>query len=98
MSVYLVATITIHDRQTYARYEAGFMDIFSQYDGKMLAVDDHAEVLEGNWDHSRTVLVEFPSSGQARAWAIGVRISGLPNWASTEPSRYSTIECTMLCG
>ena len=29
---------------------------------------------------------------------MGVRMSGAPSWASTEPSAYSTIECTMLCG
>jgi len=29
---------------------------------------------------------------------MGVRMSGLPSWASTEPSSYSTMECTMLCG
>jgi len=31
-------------------------------------------------------------SGQARAWAMGQRMSGLPNCAKTEPSTYSTIE------
>src|SRR5882762_6943266 len=37
-------------------------------------------------------------SGYASAWAIGVRMSGCPSWAITEPSAYSTIECTTLCG
>ena len=32
------------------------------------------------------------------AWAIGMRMSGLPSCASTEPSTYSTSECMMLCG
>lgn len=68
MSAYLVATITIHNRQTYGQYEAGFMEIFSQYQGKMLAVDDSTDVLEGDWDFTRTVLLEFPSAEEARAW------------------------------
>ena len=29
-------------------------------------------------------------SGQARLWAIGIRMSGAPSWARTEPSSYST--------
>ena len=36
--------------------------------------------------------------GYASACAIGVRMSGLPSCASTEPSTYSTIEWITLCG
>ncbi|MEM9624308.1 MAG: DUF1330 domain-containing protein [Pseudomonadota bacterium] len=68
MSVYLIATININDRDTYARYEAGFMEIFSQYNGTMLAVDDNARTMEGQWDYTRTVLVQFPSAAEADAW------------------------------
>ena len=39
MSVYLVALINIHDRAEYANYAAGFIEVFNQYDGKLLAVD-----------------------------------------------------------
>ena len=37
-------------------------------------------------------------SGKDRPNAIGTRISGVPSCASTELSRHTTIECTMLCG
>ena len=37
-------------------------------------------------------------SGNASAWAIGVRMSGCPSSASTEPSTYSTSEWMTLCG
>ena len=36
--------------------------------------------------------------GQARQWAIGIRMSGEPSWATTEPSRNSTSPCTTDCG
>ncbi len=68
MAVYIVAKITINDRERYARYEAGFMNIFSQHGGKMLAVDDQVEVLEGDWSCTRTVIAEFPSREEALAW------------------------------
>ena len=29
---------------------------------------------------------------------MGIDMSGMPSWAMTEPSMYSTIEWTMLCG
>ena len=37
-------------------------------------------------------------SGQARQFAIGTRMSGGPSWATSDPSRYSTMPCTIDCG
>ena len=68
MSVYVIARIDIHDRARYGEYEAGFMDIFSQYAGRVLAVDEAAEALEGTWACTRTVLIEFPSREDMLAW------------------------------
>lgn len=68
MAVYIVAKITINDRERYARYEAGFMNVFAEYAGRMLAVDDQVEVLEGDWSCVRTVIAEFPSREEALAW------------------------------
>lgn len=68
MTVYLLATLSIHDRETYSLYEAGFMEIFNQYKGKLLSVEEAPEMLEGDWPVSRTVLIEFPSRKNAMAW------------------------------
>ena len=68
MSHYLIATLDIVDRETYAQYEAGFMDVFSRYEGKMLAVDEKPRLLEGQWGWTRTVLIEFPDAEKALAW------------------------------
>ena len=68
MSAYIVAKITIHDRDRYGQYEAGFMDIFARHDGRMLAVDEAPEVIEGEWPVTRTVLVEFPDAAAMHAW------------------------------
>ena len=68
MSVYLIANIDIQDREQYANYEAGFMDIFAQFNGRMLAVDEDQTTLEGAWPYTRSVLIEFPSEQDARAW------------------------------
>jgi len=32
------------------------------------SVDEAAQVLEGDWNYMRTVLLEFPSEEQATAW------------------------------
>ena len=68
MTAYVVATITIRDRERYKQYEAGFMEIFADYNGRMLSVDESPEVLEGAWPHTRTVLISFPSSDDAHSW------------------------------
>ena len=68
MTYYLIARIDIDNREEYSKYEAGFMEIFSQYDGKMLSVDEAPKLIEGQWPVSRTVLIEFPSEDSAMAW------------------------------
>ena len=68
MSTYIVARISIHDRARYAEYEAGFMAVFQRFQGRMLAVDENHEVLEGDWPATRTVLISFPSAAAAREW------------------------------
>ncbi len=68
MPAYIVAQIQIDDREGYSKYEEGFMAIFTQFKGKMLAVDESPELLEGSWSFTRTVLIEFPSSADANSW------------------------------
>ena len=68
MSHYLIATIDILDRDEYARYEEGFLDVFSKYNGKLLSVDENPKLLEGSWTATRTVLIEFPSESEAMDW------------------------------
>ncbi|MEM7097497.1 MAG: DUF1330 domain-containing protein [Pseudomonadota bacterium] len=68
MPCYIVALINIHDRDTYSKYEAGFMDVFEQFNGTMLSVDEEPQVIEGDWSWTRTVLISFPSNADAQAW------------------------------
>ncbi len=44
------------------------IEIFRQYDGEFLAVDDDPLVLEGEKDYTLTVLVRFPDRAGALAW------------------------------
>jgi uncharacterized protein (DUF1330 family) len=68
MAVYLVAQITIHDREEYGIYEAGFLEVFAQFEGELLAVSEEPTVIEGQWPCTRTVLMRFPSAEEARRW------------------------------
>ena len=62
MAVYAVALINIGDRAGYAKYEQGFVEVFRQHSGKTLAVDESPIVKEGEWEYTRTVLIEFPDA------------------------------------
>jgi uncharacterized protein (DUF1330 family) len=44
------------------------MEIFSRYSGKLLAVDEAPIVKEGDWPHTRTILIEFPDADAFDAW------------------------------
>jgi|JI8StandDraft_2_1071088.scaffolds.fasta_scaffold256254_2 uncharacterized protein (DUF1330 family) len=69
MAVYLIARFTIHDRESYDQYDAAFMGVFQKFEGKLLSVDEAPVVMEGAFDFTRSVLIEFPSKAAAMAWA-----------------------------
>ena len=68
MSTFIVAQISIRDRDDYSKYESGFMEIFSKHSGRILSVDEDPQLLEGSWPFTRTVLIQFPSNKEAMAW------------------------------
>jgi len=68
MPVYIVVELTIHDRREYERYAAAFPEVFRRHPGEVLAVEERPEVLEGEWRHTRTVLLRFPDRAAAERW------------------------------
>ena len=68
MTAYIITQLTIHDREQYNKYSDGFEEVFNQFDGKMLSVDEEPTVLAGEWNATRSVLIEFPSKGSAIKW------------------------------
>ncbi len=68
MSVYFIAQLTIHDRERYAQYEAGFMAVLNEHGGALTAVDDAAEVVEGEWPYTRSVILRFEDRAAAMCW------------------------------
>lgn len=68
MSCYFIAQINIHDWNDYQKYLDGFDEVFSNYRGKVEAVDENPTVLEGEWSFQRTVVIRFPDEGEAKRW------------------------------
>ena len=68
MSAYFIANIRIHDQQEYNKYLALADEVFAKFNGRYLAVDEHPSILEGAWDYTKVVLIEFPSEKELRTW------------------------------
>lgn len=67
--VYAFAQLTITDRAAYDRYQARFMGVMKKFKGRLLAADEHPQVVEGQWDRDKVVLLEFPDESAFREWA-----------------------------
>jgi uncharacterized protein (DUF1330 family) len=90
MSVYIIAQIDIHDRAEYRKYEAGFMDVFSRYQGEVLVVEEHPEVIEGQWHCTRTAVLRFSDAEEAR------RFYHSPEYQALEPYRLRSSKNNMI--
>ena len=86
MPVYVIVQGKIEDRASLDQYMAKAGPTIAPYQGKLLAYDEEPEVIEGTLAHPRTVLVEFPSAKEARAWysspeyqkIVSLRLKGAP--------------------
>ena len=68
MSAYLIATETVHDETMFAEYRKQVVATLEAFGGKFVARGGKLTVLEGEWQHPRTVIIEFPSRESAEAW------------------------------
>ncbi len=68
MTAYVIVDIEITDPEGYKEYLKPASEAVKLYGGKYLARGGPNETLEGNWQAKRLVILEFPSTGQAKAW------------------------------
>ncbi|MDT5401146.1 MAG: hypothetical protein QOK33_4377 [Mycobacterium sp.] len=69
MTVYPIAQLKFVDRAAYGRYQIGFLGVFAQFNGTLLAADWHPEVIEGQTDVEKVALMSFPDRTTVTAWA-----------------------------
>ena len=68
MTVYLIGHIQITDPARYRDYEAGFLDALAPFEGTILAVDDAPQILEGEAQKGRVVILSFPNQQAQESW------------------------------
>ena len=69
MTVYAIAELRFTDRAAYDRYQSRFMEVFRRHPGTLLAADESPEVIEGEWDREKLVLMSFPDDASFLRWA-----------------------------
>ncbi|MCP3101837.1 DUF1330 domain-containing protein [Myxococcus sp. K15C18031901] len=90
MPAYVVFEVAVHDVQTYARYKQLAPPSVARYGGRYLVRGGATEALEGTWQPPRFVIIEFPSTEQARAWWSS------PEYAAAKALRHVSAHTMML--
>jgi uncharacterized protein (DUF1330 family) len=73
MPAYVVVQIEVEDAERYEAYKRQAPPSIAAYEGRYLVRGGPSTLLEGDWQPSRLVILEFPDAARARAW-----------WASPE--------------
>lgn len=68
MPVYVVAQGRIENREMLDQYVGKALPTIQTHGGRVLAFDETPEVVEGEIDHPRTVILEFDSQESFRKW------------------------------
>lgn len=68
MAVYIVAQHRVDDPDKLNEYVRQVIPSIHEHGGKILAVDESPEMVEGTVDFPRTVILEFPDNKTFRLW------------------------------
>jgi uncharacterized protein (DUF1330 family) len=68
MPAYVIVETDVHDPEQYARYQAASPDTVHAGGGRFVVRGGELRVLEGDWNPSRLVVLEFPDLEAAKRW------------------------------
>lgn len=69
MPAYVIGDVRdARDQEALAEYRRRNTDSVARHGGRFVARGGAVELLEGEWDTQRIVLIEFPDMAAARAW------------------------------
>ena len=68
MAAYVILDINVKDSVVYEEYKKKGAPTILEYGGKPLARGGKTEVLEGNWQPRRMVILEFKTMEDAKRW------------------------------
>jgi uncharacterized protein (DUF1330 family) len=68
LAAYIVVEVEVTDAERYAEYRTMVPASLAIYGGRFLVRGGAVETLEGDWQPSRFVILEFDSVEQAKRW------------------------------
>jgi uncharacterized protein (DUF1330 family) len=87
MSAYVFLEIEVKDPALYEEYKKLSPAAVAAYGGKYLVRGGSSEVLEGEWQPQRIVILEFESREQAKAWLNSPEYA--PAWEKRKKAAYT---------
>ena len=68
MTAFIVVDISVENATTYDQYKLLAPPSIAKYGGRYVARGGKTQLLEGSWQPSRLVILEFPSMERAQSW------------------------------
>ena len=68
MSGYLIANINVKNSEAYKEYVGKVKPTVEKFGGEYLVRNGEFKVIDGEWKHSRTVVIKFPTYEKALEW------------------------------
>jgi uncharacterized protein (DUF1330 family) len=68
LAAYVIVEVNVTDQQLFQEYAKGVPATIAAYGGKYIVRGGAVETKEGGWAPKRVVVLEFPSTVQARKW------------------------------
>lgn len=90
MKAYVIVQETINDQAMFDAYRKDVVATFAEFGGQFIVRGGNLTVVEGDWPHQRTVIVEFPSRADAEAWYSS------PAYQKILPLRLQSTVCNLV--
>jgi uncharacterized protein (DUF1330 family) len=90
MPAYIIVDIEVTDPARYETYKPLAAATVAAYGGRYLARGGAVEVLEGDWQPHRLVILEFPDAERAKAWLES------PEYRDPRALRHATARSNMV--
>src|SRR5579862_9344481 len=68
MAAYIIVDVTIYNEKEYEVYRSLTPASIKAYDGKFIVRGGKTEIIEGEWNPGRLVILEFPTADRAKEW------------------------------
>jgi len=90
MPAYILVDVNITDPDEYEEYRKLTPATIAAFGGKFIVRGGVTEILEGDWNTGRFVVIEFPSAEQAKAWWES------PEYTAAKAIRYRAASSKMI--